>query len=77
MLVPGLTDDPSNVEGVARFAALLSTVERVEVLPYHRLGVAKYAVLGIRYPLAATAPPDGALLTRVRDQFAAEGLAVC
>jgi len=77
VLVPGLTDDPSNVEGVARFAAKLSTVERVEVLPYHRLGVAKYAALGIRYPLKGTAPPDGALLARVRDQFAAEGLAVC
>jgi len=77
VLVPGLTDDPSNVEGVARFAAKLSTVERVEVLPYHRLGVAKYAALGIRYPLEGTAPPDGALLARVRDQFAAEGLAVC
>jgi pyruvate formate lyase activating enzyme len=76
VLVPGLTDEPSNVEGIARFVALLSTVERVEVLPFHRLGVAKYEALRLPFPLAGTQPPDGALLDRVRDQFAGQGLAV-
>jgi pyruvate formate lyase activating enzyme len=76
VLVPGLTDDPANVEGVARFAADLGTVERIDVLPYHRLGVAKYAELGLRYPLADTSPPDAALLARVRDRFAVTGLPV-
>jgi pyruvate formate lyase activating enzyme len=77
VLVPGLTDEPSNVEGIARFAALLSTVERIEVLPFHRLGIAKYAALGIPFPLAHTPPPDDALLGRVRGQFAEQGLTVC
>jgi pyruvate formate lyase activating enzyme len=77
VLVPELTDEPSNVEGIARFAALLSTVERVEVLPFHRLGVAKYAALGIPFPLPRTPPPDDALLGRVRGQFAEQGLTVC
>ncbi|GIH21114.1 pyruvate formate-lyase-activating protein [Rugosimonospora africana] len=77
VLVPGLTDRPSNVEGIARFAALLPTVQRVEVLPFHRLGVAKYQVLGIPFPLADTQPPDEALLSRVRGQFAEQGLTVC
>jgi pyruvate formate lyase activating enzyme len=76
VLVPGLTDDPANVEGVARFAASLGTVERIDVLPYHRLGVAKYPELGLRYPLADTRPPDAALLARVREQFTATGLPV-
>lgn len=76
VLVPGLTDDPANVAGVARFAAELGTVERVDVLPYHRLGVPKYAELGLRYPLPDTRPPADALLARVREQFAATGLPV-
>jgi len=77
VLVPGLTDASSNVDGVARFLALLPSVERVEVLPFHRLGVVKYQTLGIPFRLAGTVPPDAALLARVRGQFAEHGLTVC
>lgn len=76
VLVPGITDAPSNVDLVARHAASLSTVERVEVLPFHRLGAAKYAALGLRFPLASTPPPDAGLLDRVRRQFRDRGLTV-
>lgn len=76
VLVPGLTDDVSNVEGLATFVSTLPTVERVEVLPFHRLAEHKYARLGLPFPLGSTAPPDPALLTRVRDQFAAHGITV-
>jgi pyruvate formate lyase activating enzyme len=74
VVVPGLTDEESNVEGVARFAASLGNVERVDVLPFHRLGVAKYERLGLPFPLRDTAPPDAATLERVRGQFTAAGL---
>ncbi|MGW4499966.1 pyruvate formate-lyase-activating protein [Micromonospora sp. NPDC004336] len=77
VLVPGLTDASPNVAGVADFAASLATVERVEVLPFHRLGAHKYAELGLRFPLADTEPPSAELLDRVRGQFAARGLTVC
>nr|WP_231921597.1 pyruvate formate-lyase-activating protein [Micromonospora auratinigra] len=76
VLVPGLTDDEANVAGVADFAAGLATVERVEVLPFHRLGAHKYAELGLTFPLAGTAPPTPDLLDRVRGRFAARGLTV-
>jgi pyruvate formate lyase activating enzyme len=51
-LVPGLTDDEENVRGVATLAASAG-VRRVDVLPYHRAGVAKYARLGRDYGLEA------------------------
>ena len=35
-LVPGLTDDPANVEGIARFVAPMKNVEWVEVQPFHQ-----------------------------------------
>jgi pyruvate formate lyase activating enzyme len=76
VLVPGLTDQPSNVEGIAAFVAGLPTVERVEVLPFHRLGAQKYTALGIPFSLADTEPPDAALQARVADQFARHGLTV-
>ena len=76
VLVPGLTDDIANVDAVADIAAGMSTVERVEVLPFHRLGAAKYAALGLSFPLADTPPPSAGLLSRVRRQFADRGLTV-
>jgi pyruvate formate lyase activating enzyme len=77
VLVPGLTDDPANVEAVAGIAAGVGTVERVEVLPFHRLATGKYAALGLPFPLADTLAPDEALVRRVHDQFRGHGLAVC
>ena len=61
---------------LARFAAGLAIVERVDVLPFHRLGAAKYAALGRPFPLAATSPPSEAELARVRAQFSDHGLVV-
>jgi pyruvate formate lyase activating enzyme len=74
VLVPGLTDDPANVDAVARLAAGVPTIERVEVLPFHRLGAPKYAALGLPFPLARTAPPSPELIDRVRGQFRDHGL---
>jgi pyruvate formate lyase activating enzyme len=77
VLVPGLTDEQSNIDGIADFVAGLDTVQRVEVLPFHRLGAQKYTALGLPFPLADTEPPDAGLQARVREQFAARGLLVC
>lgn len=76
VLVPGLTDDPENVDGLARFASTLPNVQRVEVLPFHQLGRDKWRGLCLDYALAETDPPDEALLVRVRGRFAAHGLTV-
>jgi pyruvate formate lyase activating enzyme len=76
VLVPGLTDDVTNVAGIADIVAGLDSVERVEVLPFHRLGAAKYAALGIDFPLADTTPPGPDLIDRVRQQFRDRGLTV-
>ena len=70
VLVPGHTDDADDVEGIASFLTTLSTVERVDVLPFHKLGAAKYAAIGLPFPLADTPTPDPELVARVREQFA-------
>jgi pyruvate formate lyase activating enzyme len=72
-LVPGATDDPANVEGIARFVAPMKNVAWVEVQPFHQLGAFKWKAMGLPYPLEDTpaAPPD--LVKRVLDQFRAAG----
>ncbi|MFE1228047.1 pyruvate formate-lyase-activating protein [Streptomyces sp. NPDC058745] len=74
VLVPGWTDDPAAVDGLARFLADLDNIDRVDVLPFHKLGTAKYDALGIPFPLRDNPVPDDELVERVRDQFRAHGL---
>ena len=57
VLVPGLTDDDRALTGLREFLDTLATVDRVEVLPYHTMGVNKYKSLGIDYALKDTQPP--------------------
>ncbi|AZM53767.1 pyruvate formate lyase-activating protein [Streptomyces sp. WAC 01529] len=74
VLVPGLTDDPANIEGVARFAASLGNVPRVDVLPFHKLGEAKWDALGKDFTLRATPSPSPAQIADAKEIFAAQGL---
>jgi pyruvate formate lyase activating enzyme len=75
-LVPGLTDAPSNVDGVAKFAASLPNVEWVEVQPFHQLGAFKWKAMGLEYKHNDTQPPTLALTSRVIEQFRAAGCRV-
>ncbi|MBI5232609.1 MAG: pyruvate formate lyase-activating protein [Coriobacteriales bacterium] len=76
VLVPGITDAHENVEGLARFVATLRSVERVEVVPFHQMGRAKWEQLGIAYELTDTQPPTDDEIQRVKDVFEAHGLPV-
>ncbi len=58
VVVPGLTDSQAHLEGLSDYMAGLKNVRRVELLPYHTLGVHKYRVMGIPYPLEGTPPME-------------------
>ncbi|MEV0220400.1 pyruvate formate-lyase-activating protein [Streptomyces sp. NPDC050704] len=75
VLVPGWTDDPAAVDGLGAFLAGLGNVDRVDVLPFHKLGASKYDALGIPFPLRDNPVPEPATTERVREQFRAHGLA--
>jgi pyruvate formate lyase activating enzyme len=72
-LVPGLTDDPANVEGIAKFVAPMKNVEWVEVQPFHQMGAFKWKAMKMDYELAdaPSCPPE--LTKRVIEQFRAAG----
>lgn len=57
VLVPGITDDDGALRELRAFLDTLTNVDRVEVLPYHTMGVQKYRKLGIPYPLEGVQPP--------------------
>jgi pyruvate formate lyase activating enzyme len=75
-LVPGETDDPVNVEGIARFVAPMKNVEWVEVQPFHQMGEFKWKAMNLEYKLANTEPPTKHLVNRVLGQFRDAGCRV-
>ena len=75
VLVPGFTDDLDDISRIAKFAASLGNVARVDVLPFHQLGRYKWQRLELPYACAETLSPSLALVERVVGLFRAEGLA--
>nr|WP_234417894.1 MULTISPECIES: pyruvate formate-lyase-activating protein [Miniimonas] len=74
VLVPGLTDADENIAPIVEYAASLESVSRVEVLPFHQMGRAKWEEIGMRYELGDTKPPTIERTEQVRDMFRAAGL---
>ena len=72
-LVPGFTDDPANVEGIATFVAPMKNVEWVEVQPFHQLGAFKWKAMNLEYKHAHTPTPTPDLVERVLEQFRSAG----
>lgn len=76
VLVPGYTDDMNAVSKMAAYARELGNVERVEVLPFHKMGEYKWEELDMNYGLFDTPEPDAELIAITKAQFAEEGLEV-
>jgi len=74
VLVPGLTDGKEIVGGIAKFAASLGNVQRVEVLPFHQMGRFKWEKLGLDYTLNDAKAPSHELVEATCQMFRAEGL---
>ena len=66
VLIPGINDDDESLYRLRAFIDTLSNVERVEVLPYHALGVYKWEQLGIPYALKDIKSPTNESLLHTR-----------
>ena len=58
VLVPGMSDNDELLIKTREFIDTLHNVEKVEVLPYHALALAKYQELGIDYALKDVKSPS-------------------
>ncbi|MCB2413566.1 pyruvate formate lyase-activating protein [Demequina sp. TTPB684] len=76
VLVPGLTDEEENVDAIGKFVATLDGVERMEILPFHQMGKAKWEATGEPYLLGDTRAPSQELVDRVKAQLESYGLPV-
>ncbi len=75
-VIPGITDSEDNIDGIARFVAALPRPYPVDLLPYHRAGIDKYARLGMPYRLADTPIPSHARMEEIAEIFLRHKLTV-
>ncbi len=69
VLVPGITDDPDALQRLADFVNPMENIVRVDILPYHTLGVAKWHALKIPYRLENVKSPTAESVAKARAHF--------
>ena len=74
VLVPGLTDKKDDIKSLARFISTLKNIERVEVLPFHKMGEYKWEELGYEYKLKSTPTPSDESVKIAKDIFIQQGI---
>lgn len=67
VLVPGVTDSDDELNAMYKFISSLKAVDRVEVLPYHTLGVVKWTELGLNYPLEGVPEPTNEQINHAKE----------
>ncbi|WLT32582.1 glycyl-radical enzyme activating protein [Geothrix sp. PMB-07] len=73
-VIPGVNDDLANLEATARFVAGLPGVRRLDLLPYHSTGAAKFRRLGMDYTLEQVEPPTPERMAGLAALFQAHGI---
>ncbi|MEN6548331.1 MAG: pyruvate formate-lyase-activating protein [Armatimonadia bacterium] len=58
VIVPGLNDTEEQARALAALLRDVPSLQRVELLPYHTMGLQKWQELGLRSPLEDTPPAD-------------------
>lgn len=76
VMVPGLTLDRTLLEKLADFIKGYSCVERVELLPFHKMGSFKWENLGIDFTLKDTPIPTKKEIIMAKTIFQSRGIRV-
>lgn len=76
VLVPGWSDRPDNVQALADFVASLTNVERLEVLPFHKMGEHKWQKMALDYELYDVQEPTKQQVEDVKKVFVDKGISV-
>jgi pyruvate formate lyase activating enzyme len=74
-LIPGINDGDEDIEQMAKYLKGLGIL-RIDLLPYHKIGVDKYRRLGLEYRLTGLAPHTDAQLERISDKFRQNGFSI-
>lgn len=69
VVLDGYTSDERSIEMMADFIKGMDNIERVELLPYHKLGAHKWKEMGEEYQLEGIEPPSKETMNRCAEQL--------
>lgn len=69
VIVPGLTDYPDYLRSLAQYLQRFQTIERIDFLPYHKLGSEKYQTLSRQYLYQNKPAMDIGLCHKLEQKF--------
>jgi len=75
-LIPGVNDDPDEIQQIGEFLRALPVSPQVELLAYHNIAEAKYSGLDMAYALPALQPPSIEQVQLFADRLRGFGLMV-
>lgn len=67
VLIPGYTDDKTDLLELKKFISTLSNVEKIELLPYHDMGSYKWKKLGQKYELENVRPANNEDIKKAKE----------
>lgn len=76
VVVPGITENYEDIEAMARYLSKFTVVERVEILPFHKMGEFKWKELGLEYTLYDTPTPEKDSIRKIKEILKGYGLNV-
>ena len=76
VLIDSWTDNDKDLTELADFLTTLDSVEKVEILPYHRLGEFKWEQLGVEYEFKGMLPPSDERVQNAKNIFKSKGIAL-
>ncbi|MEG0502964.1 MAG: pyruvate formate lyase 1-activating protein, partial [Cellulosilyticaceae bacterium] len=74
--VPNLTDNEKDIDDLAQFLTTLSNVQRIDILPFHKMGEFKWEQLGFEYSLLDTEQPTKESVAQAKSIFTKYNLPV-
>ena len=69
MLVPGISDFEEDIRALGEHFKCYRMLQRVEILPYHTLGIHKYETMGQEYQLKDTKTNTPEQIDRAKKLF--------
>jgi len=75
-LIPGMTDDPENVQQMAQFVKSLATIGQIDLLPYHRTAEGKYERLGRANRMEGVSPLADEQVQNIKQELETYGFCV-
>lgn len=73
-VIPSINDDDENLKTISRICKKLGdSLDKVQLLPYHKLGTSKYERIGLEYKMPPVDPPSKFEMQRIKNLFERDG----